>query len=181
MKIEKTNFDGLLIIQPDVFEDSRGLFFESFNKEKYEKGGITDKFVQDNISSSCQNTVRGLHFQIGEKAQGKLCQVIFGSVLDVAVDVRTISPTFGKYFSIELSDENHLQLWIPKGFAHGFLALSERAIFSYKCTEFYDKENERSILFNDPDLDINWGIESPIVSVKDLNALTFQQFKSQNL
>ncbi|MGA8265613.1 MAG: dTDP-4-dehydrorhamnose 3,5-epimerase, partial [Ignavibacteriaceae bacterium] len=149
--------------------------------EKYEKGGITDKFVQDNISSSCQNTVRGLHFQIGEKAQGKLCQVIFGSVLDVAVDVRTISPTFGKYFSIELSDENHLQLWIPKGFAHGFLALSERAIFSYKCTEFYDKENERSILFNDPDLDINWGIESPIVSVKDLNASTFQQFKSQNL
>jgi dTDP-4-dehydrorhamnose 3,5-epimerase len=181
MKFEKTNIDGLLIIQPDVFEDSRGLFFESFNKEKYEKGGIADKFVQDNISKSCQNTIRGLHLQIGEKAQGKLCQVISGSVLDIAVDVRAQSPKFGKYFSIELSDENRLQLWIPKGFAHGFLVLSEASIFSYKCTEIYDKESERSILFNDPDLDINWGIESPIVSPKDLNALTFQQFKSQNL
>ena len=181
MKFEKTNFDGLLIIQPDVYDDSRGLFFEAFNEKKYKEGGITDKFVQDNISSSCQDTIRGLHLQIGEKAQGKLCQVILGSVLDVAVDVRKNSPAFGNYFSIELSDENHLQLWIPKGFAHGFLVLSETAIFSYKCTGFYNKESERSILFNDPDLAINWGIEKPIVSEKDLNALTFQQFKSQEL
>ena len=179
MKFEKTNFDGLLIIQPDIYEDSRGLFFESFNEKKYMEGGIEDKFVQDNISKSCQNTIRGLHLQIGEKAQGKLCQVISGSVLDVAVDVRGKSPTFGKYFSIELSDENHLQLWIPKGFAHGFLVLSETSIFSYKCTGFYDRESERSILYNDPDLDINWGIDKPIVSDKDLNAITFQQFKSQ--
>lgn len=181
MKFEKTNFDGLLIIQPDIYEDNRGLFFESFNERKYSEWGIKDKFVQDNISKSCQDTIRGLHLQIGEKAQGKLCQVISGSVLDVAVDVRTKSATFGEYFSILLSDENHLQLWIPKGFAHGFLVLSETAIFSYKCTEFYDRESEQSILFNDPDLNIDWGIKDPIVSDKDLDALTFQQFKSQNL
>ena len=181
MKFEKTNFDGLLIIQPDVYKDSRGLFFESFSEKKYVKEGITDKFVQDNISISCQNTIRGLHLQIGEKAQGKLCQTVFGNVLDIAVDLRVNSSTFAKYFSIELSDENHLQLWIPKGFAHGFLVLSEKAIFSYKCTEFYDKESERSILYNDSDLKINWGIKNPIVSEKDLKALTFQQFKSQNL
>ena len=181
MKFEKTNFDGLLIIQPDIYEDSRGLFFESFNEKKYVEGGITDKFVQDNISISYQSTIRGLHLQIGEKAQGKLCQTVLGSVLDIAVDLRVNSLTFAKYFSIELSDENNLQLWIPKGFAHGFLVLSEKAIFLYKCTEFYDKESERSILYNDLDLNINWGVEEPIVSEKDLKALTFQQFKSQNL
>jgi dTDP-4-dehydrorhamnose 3,5-epimerase len=176
MKFEKTNFDGLLIIQPDVYEDNRGLFFESFNEKKYNEAGIADKFVQDNVSKSCQDTIRGLHLQVGEKAQGKLCQVISGSVLDVAVDVRRSSPTFGKYFSIELSDENHLQLWIPKGFAHGFLVLTETAIFSYKCTTFYDKASEQTILFNDPDLNINWGIKNPIVSDKDLNGETFQNF-----
>ena len=181
MKFEKTNIPDLLIIQPDVFEDNRGYFFESFNEKKYREGGISETFVQDNISKSCQNTIRGLHLQIGEKAQGKLCQVLYGSVLDVAVDVRPESSTFGKYFSIELSDENRLQLWVPSGFAHGFLVLSESAIFSYKCTGFYDKYSERSILFNDPDLNIDWGINNPIVSDKDLNALTFQQFKSQNL
>ena len=181
MKFENTNFNGLLIIQPDVFEDKRGSVFESFSKKKYEENGITDEFVQDNISISDQNTIRGLHLQVGEKSQGKLCQVIMGSILDVAVDVRTDSPTFGKYFSIELSDENHLQLWIPKGFAHGFSVLSEKAIVSYKCTEYYNKESERSILYNDQDLAIDWGIEKPIVSDRDLNAITFQQFKSQNL
>jgi len=181
MKFEKTNFDGLLIIQPDVFEDKRGSVFESFSKKKYEENEIIDEFVQDNISISGQNTIRGLHLQVGEKSQGKLCQVILGSIIDVAVDVRIDSSTFGKYFSIELSDENQLQLWIPKGFAHGFSVLSEKAIFSYKCTEYYNKESERSILFNDPDLAIDWGIEKPIVSDKDLNAITFQQFKSQNL
>ena len=181
MKFEKTNIPDLLIIQPDVFEDNRGYFFESFNEKKYREGGISETFVQDNISKSCQNTIRGLHLQIGEKAQRKLCQVLYGSVLDVAVDVRPESSTFGKYFSIELSDENRLQLWVPSGFAHGFLVLSESAIFSYKCTGFYDKYSERSILFNDPDLNIDWGINNPIVSDKDLNALTFQQFKSQNL
>ena len=181
MKFEKTSFNGPLIVQPDVYEDSRGLFFESFNIKKYEEGGITDKFVQDNISTSRQNTIRGLHIQVGEKAQGKLCQVISGNVIDVVVDVRRNSQTFGKYFSIELSDENHLQLWIPQGFAHGFSVLSPSAIFSYKCTGYYDKESERSILFNDLDLAIDWGIDKPIVSDKDLNALTFQQFISQYL
>lgn len=181
MKTEKTSIDGLLIIYPDVFGDRRGYFFESFTKKKYEEAGIKNNFVQDNISKSSKGTVRGLHLQLGEKAQGKLCQVIYGRVLDVAVDVRPGSQTFGKYFSIELSEENHIQLWIPKGFAHGFSVLSDEAIFSYKCTEYYDKESERSILFNDPDLAIDWKVEKPIVSDKDLKADTFRQFGSRYL
>jgi dTDP-4-dehydrorhamnose 3,5-epimerase len=181
MKIEKTEIKDLLILMPDVFGDNRGYFFESFSDNKYEEFGIKEKFVQDNISKSTKNTVRGLHLQIGAKAQGKLCQVLFGRVLDVAVDVRSGSETFGKYFSIELSEKNHLQLWIPKGFAHGFSVLSDEAIFSYKCTEYYDKASERSIMFNDSKLAIDWKVDRPIVSEKDLKALTFIQFISQNL
>jgi dTDP-4-dehydrorhamnose 3,5-epimerase len=181
MKVEKTEIKNLLILRPDVYGDNRGYFFESFSSKKYEEIGIIDKFVQDNISKSAKNTVRGLHLQIGNKAQGKLCQVLCGRVLDVAVDIRSDSATFGKYVSVELSEENHFQLWIPKGFAHGFSVLSDEAIFSYKCTEYYNKESERSILFNDPDLAIDWNVEKPIVSDKDLNALTFRQFKSQYL
>jgi dTDP-4-dehydrorhamnose 3,5-epimerase len=181
MKIEKIEIKDLLILMPDVFGDNRGYFFESFSDNKYEEFGIKEKFVQDNISKSTKNTVRGLHLQIGAKAQGKLCQVLFGRVLDVAVDVRSGSETFGKYFSIELSEKNHLQLWIPKGFAHGFSVLSDEAIFSYKCTEYYDKASERSIMFNDSKLAIDWKVDRPIVSEKDLKALTFIQFISQNL
>ena len=181
MKVETTELKDLLILRPDVFGDNRGYFFESFSNKKYEEIGVQEKFVQDNISKSTQNTVRGLHLQIGAKAQGKLCQVLFGKVLDVAVDVRLGSATFGKYFSIELSEENHLQLWIPKGFAHGFSVLSDEAIFSYKCTEYYDKASERSIMFNDSTLAIDWKVDGPIVSGKDLKALTFSQFVSQNL
>lgn len=179
MKTEKINLEGLLVFYPSVFGDNRGYFFESFSKKKYEEAGIKGEFVQDNISKSAKGTVRGLHLQIGEKAQGKLCQVIYGRVLDVAVDIRRDSRTFGKHFSIELSEENHIQLWIPKGFAHGFSVLSNEAIFSYKCTEYYDKESERSILFNDPDLAIDWKVEEPIVSDKDLHADTFRQFSSK--
>ena len=134
------------------------------------KAGIDFSFVQDNISKSKKGTIRGLHYQIGEKAQGKLCKVIYGKVLDVAVDIRFGSPTFGKYFSSELSEENHTQLWIPPGFAHGFSVLSDEAIFSYKCTALYSKEHERAIIFNDPDLNIDWKVKNPIVSEKDFKA-----------
>ena len=153
-----------------MFGDERGYFFESYNEDTYRNAGIDFCFLQDNISKSKKGTVRGLHYQIGNKAQGKLCKVIYGKVLDVALDIRFGSPTFGKYFSSELSEENHTQLWIPHGFAHGFSVLSEEAIFSYKCTALYSKEHERAILFNDPSLNINWKIDYPIVSGKDLEA-----------
>jgi dTDP-4-dehydrorhamnose 3,5-epimerase len=166
LKITKTEIDGLLVIQPDIFKDDRGFFFESFSKQRYEELGITDEFVQDNISMSNKGTVRGLHYQIGEKAQGKLCQVIEGEVLDVAVDIRINSPTFGKHFAQILNSDLKTQLWIPKGFAHGFSVLSDEAIFSYKCTNYYSKPHERAILFNDPDLNIDWKVETPIVSEK---------------
>ena len=174
MKVTKTEIPGLLIVQPDVFTDSRGYFFESYNKNRYREFGIPDEFVQDNISKSNKGTVRGLHNQVGEKAQGKLCQVIEGEVLDVAVDIRFGSPTFGKHFSLILNSEKKLQLWIPSGFAHGFSVLSDEAIFSYKCTNFYSKAHERSIHFNDPDLKIDWMIENPIVSEKDLQSANFK-------
>ncbi|MBK7632525.1 MAG: dTDP-4-dehydrorhamnose 3,5-epimerase [Ignavibacteriales bacterium] len=177
MEVIKTEFDGLLIIKPKVFGDERGYFFESFNDVNYQKAGIDFCFVQDNISKSKKNTVRGLHYQIGENAQGKLCKVVYGKVLDVAVDIRFGSPTFGKYFSSELSEENHAQLWIPPGFAHGFSVLSDEAIFSYKCTALYSKEHERAILFNDPDLNIDWKVKNPIVSEKDLIALNLKDIK----
>ena len=170
MNFEKVFIDGLLVVQPDVFLDERGYFFESFNKEKYVDGGINFSFVQDNISKSKKGTVRGLHYQVGESAQGKLCSVIVGKVLDIAVDIRFGSPTFGKYYSLELNEEKKNQLWIPPGFAHGFSVLSDDAIFSYKCTNIYNKQAERSILYNDEMLKIDWKVEMPIVSPKDLLA-----------
>lgn len=168
MKVEKTFIDGLLIIEPRIFPDQRGLFYESYQKQRYSEAGLQVEFVQDNISHSVKGTIRGLHYQAGKFAQGKLCEVLLGKVLDVAVDIRFGSPTFGKYFSMELSDENHKQFYIPPGFAHGFAVLSERAIFHYKCTNYYNKESERGILFNAPDLNIDWQIEDPVVSEKDL-------------
>jgi len=177
MEVKKTNIDGLLIIYPDVFGDGRGYFFESFSKKKYEEYGIDVYFVQDNISKSNKGTIRGLHYQIGDKAQGKLCQVITGKVLDVAVDIRFDSPTFGQYLALELSQETKTQLWIPPGFAHGFSVLSDNAIFSYKCTEYYSKEDERAILYNDPDLNIDWKVENPIVSEKDRQAKLFKEIE----
>ncbi len=174
MEVIKTEIDGLLVIKPKVFNDERGYFFESYNEDNYQKAGIDFCFVQDNISKSKKSTIRGLHYQVGEKAQGKLCKVIYGKVLDVAVDIRFGSPTFGKHFSFELSEENHAQLWIPPGFAHGFSVLSDEVIFSYKCTAFYSKEHERAIIFNDPELKINWKVENPIVSEKDFKAPLFK-------
>jgi len=177
LKVTNTDISGLLIIQPNVFNDDRGYFFESYNKERYQEFGIPVEFVQDNISKSKKGTVRGLHYQVGEKAQGKLCQVIEGEVLDVAVDIRFNSPTFGKHFSLILNSETKFQLWIPAGFAHGFSVLSDEAIFSYKCTNYYSNSDERAILFNDPDLSIDWKIEQPVVSEKDLNASKFQEIE----
>jgi len=177
LEIIKTDIKGLLIIKPKVFGDERGYFFESFNEINYQKAGINFCFVQDNISKSKKNTVRGLHYQVGDYAQGKLCKVIYGKVLDVAVDIRFGSPTFGKYFSSELSEENHAQLWIPPGFAHGFSVLSDEAIFSYKCTKLYSKADERAILFNDPDLNIDWKVNNPIVSEKDFKANLFKKIE----
>ena len=177
MKFLKTEIEGVIIIEPDFFPDNRGFFFESYNKIKYNEAGLPAEFIQDNISKSVKGTIRGLHYQVGEFAQGKLCQVISGNVLDVAVDIRFGSPTFGKYVSVELSGDNHIQIWIPPGFAHGFSVLSVEAIFSYKCTAIYSKKDERSILYNDKDLNINWKVDNPKVSEKDLIAKKFKEIE----
>lgn len=174
MEVIKTELEGLLLIKPKVFSDDRGYFFESYNETVYRENGIDLCFVQDNISKSKKSTIRGLHYQVGDKAQGKLCKVICGKVLDVAVDIRFGSPTFGKYFASELSEENHTQLWIPPGFAHGFSVLSDEVVFSYKCTTLYNKESERAILYNDKELNIDWKVINPIVSEKDLKAKLFK-------
>jgi dTDP-4-dehydrorhamnose 3,5-epimerase len=174
MEIIKTPFEGILLVKPDVFTDERGYFYESFNKQKFQGINLEVNFLQDNISKSRKDTIRGLHYQVGNKAQGKLCHVLYGRVLDVVVDLRVDSPTFGKYYSTELSEENHLQLWIPLGFAHGFSVQSDEAIFKYKCTNYYSKENERTILFNDPGLNINWNVDNPVISPKDLNGKLFK-------
>jgi len=178
MEVIKTNIDGLLIIKPDVFGDDRGYFFETYSKRKYAEYGIEEVFVQDNISKSLKGTIRGLHYQVGDKAQGKLCHVIKGKVLDVAVDIRFDSPTFGQYFSIELTGEDKTQLWIPPGFAHGFSVLSNEVLFVYKCTNYYSKPDDRAILYNDPQLNIDWKVENPIVSEKDLNAKHFNEIQT---
>ncbi len=178
MEITKCHIQGLLTIEPTVFGDNRGYFFESFNKDKFDAEVPNISFVQDNQSMSNKGVLRGFHFQIPPFEQGKLVRVIQGSVLDVAVDIRKGSPTYGQHKSILLSGENNLQFWIPPGFAHGFLTLEENTIFSYKCTGPYSKESEGSILWNDKDLNIDWNISSPILSEKDQIAETFKQFKS---
>lgn len=174
MEMQKTPIDGLLVIKPDVYNDARGYFLEHYSKRRYRDMGFVPEFVQDNCSSSCYGTVRGLHYQIGDGAQGKLVSVSYGRVLDVAVDIRFGSPTFGQHLAVELSHENQLQFWLPPGFAHGFSVLSEKAVFLYKCTTYYDKEGERSIRFDDPDLHIDWKVTSPVVSAKDQAALPFR-------
>jgi dTDP-4-dehydrorhamnose 3,5-epimerase len=178
MELIKTSIDGLLIIKPDVFKDERGYFFESYNKERFAKAGLMMDFVQDNESKSDKGVLRGLHFQKPPYAQGKLVRVIKGSVMDVAVDLRKESPTYGKWESVVLTEENKLQLWIPEGFAHGFVALEDNTIFNYKCTNVYNKESEGSILWNDPDININWNIDNPILSEKDKISPLFKNFES---
>ncbi len=175
MKIIQTSFAGLLIIEPEVLNDDRGYFFESYNHQKFEQAGIGMDFVQDNQSYSKKNVLRGLHFQRPPFAQTKLVRVIAGCIQDVAVDLRKEQPTYGKYFSIELSGENRKQLLIPKGFAHGFLVLTEYVEAIYKCDAFYNRESEAGIIFNDPQLKIQWNVpaEEMIVSEKDLHLPTF--------
>lgn len=177
IKILNTNLEGVLTVEPDYYPDDRGFFFESYNARVYSEAGINVNFVQDNVSKSTLNTIRGLHYQIGESAQGKLCQVVKGIALDVAVDIRFGSSTFGKYFAVELSGEKHNQIWIPPGFAHGFSVLTDEVIFMYKCTNFYNKNDERAILFCDTDLNIDWKVSSPVVSQKDLSAKKFKDIE----
>ncbi|MEN8192492.1 MAG: dTDP-4-dehydrorhamnose 3,5-epimerase [Bacteroidota bacterium] len=177
MKAEKTSIEGIIILKPRVFEDSRGFFYESFSQQKYEQAGIKHEFVQDNVSKSSKGTIRGLHYQVGEFAQGKLCFVLKGSVLDVVIDIRFGSPTFGKYFKIELSDKEKNQIWIPPGFAHGFEVLADDTIFTYKCTSLYNQESERTIIYNDNDIGINWQNQNPIVSEKDLKGIPFKEIE----
>ena len=179
MKIIKTEIEGLLIIELRVFEDERGYFFESWSKDAFENAGLDINFVQDNQSFSSKGVVRGLHFQNPPFAQGKLVRVLKGSVLDIAVDIRENSPTYGKYFSIHLSGENKTMFWIPPGFAHGFSTLEDNTIFSYKCSGVYNKESEGSLLWNDTDLNINWKIKNPIISEKDQNSELFSNLKTQ--
>jgi len=178
MIIEKSHIEGLLVIKPDVFEDTRGYFFETYNEERYKQHGMELKFMQDNESKSGKNVLRGLHFQVPPYEQGKLVRVIKGAVLDVAVDLRKSSPTFGMWDSIALSEQNKWMYWIPPGFAHGFLTLEENTVFFYKCTQVYHKESERGIFWNDADLNIKWGIENPLVSEKDKVAMGFKEFPS---
>jgi len=154
------------VIQPKVFRDSRGFFLESYHQAKFSELGITDRFVQDNHSCSAKGVLRGLHYQL-RHPQAKLCRVIEGEALDVVVDIRLGSPSFGKWVSVVLSAENHNQLYVPMGFAHGFLALSGSVQFLYKCSDFYDAADERGVAWNDPDLNIAWGIEAPLLSEKD--------------
>lgn len=181
MEIVETPIKDLIIVRPDVFADSRGYFTEFYNENRYRAYGIDNNFVQDNLSRSSYGVVRGLHLQKGESAQAKLVKVIVGKVWDVAVDLRQGSSTYGEWFGVELSDENHLQFLIPRGFAHGFSVLSPTAIFSYKCDNLYDKQAEGGIIYNDPTLAIDWKVPvgEMIVSDKDLLLPTFDQYCKQ--
>jgi dTDP-4-dehydrorhamnose 3,5-epimerase len=173
MKVTPTKLDGCVIIEPEVFGDERGFFLETFQAERYaDLAGIALPFVQDNYSRSSKGVLRGLHFQ-KTKPQGKLVRVVRGEVYDVAVDIRRGSPTFGEWEAAILTAENKIQFWVPPGFAHGFLVLSETADFEYKCTDYYDPSDEGSILWDDLDLGIPWPIDRPILSDKDASARSF--------
>lgn len=178
MEVIETGISGLLLLKPRIFEDPRGYFYESYNRRNFEAAGIKADFVQDNQSLSQKDVLRGLHFQNPPHDQGKLVRVIQGSVLDVAVDIRRDSPTYGKHYSIELSAANKLMLWVPSGFAHGFVTIEDNTIFFYKCTNFYNKESEVSIAWDDKDLGIDWNCDSPILSDKDRQGLRFSDFTS---
>lgn len=169
MKVIKTAIEDVVIIEPDVFGDARGYFFESYSQKKFDEQVREVKFVQDNESKSKYGVLRGLHFQKGKDAQSKLVRVVKGRVLDVAVDIRKGSPTFGKYVAVELTEDNHRQLFVPRGFAHGFSVLSEEAIFQYKCDNLYAPQSEGAIAWNDPAIGIDWGLpaEDVLLSAKD--------------
>ena len=176
MNIIKTDIADVLVMESRVFGDARGFFYESFNQKIWqEKTGMDSTFVQDNHSRSEKNVLRGLHYQI-QQPQGKLVRVIRGAVFDVAVDIRQSSPTFSRWVGFELSEDNHRQMWIPKGFAHGFLVLSDVAEFLYKTTDYWASQHERAILWNDPDLAVKWPLQNPpILSAKDTNGTPFKE------
>ena len=183
MKKINTPLQGCFIIEPQVFTDERGYFFESYSQSKFEALlGEKISFVQDNESLSQEGTLRGLHMQKGDFAQAKLVRVISGKILDVAVDMRKKSPTFGQYFSVTLSSENKKQLFVPRGFTHGFITLSKKAVFAYKCDNYYNKEAEIGIMYNDKDLNIDWqyDLAKITLSEKDKNNITLQEFIDEN-
>jgi len=182
MQITKTPIEGLLIIEPKVWRDNRGYFYESYNAKLFAEAGINVNFVQDNQSFSQKGALRGLHAQAQPFEQGKLVRVLQGAVMDVAVDIRKNSPTYGQHFDIELSEENHKQLWVPAGFLHGFLTLEDQTIFTYKVSNYYDKNSEIGVMWNDPDLNIQWSRDIPesefLLSDKDQVLSQFKDFKS---
>lgn len=180
MKIQQSPLKNCFILSPNVFYDERGLFYETFNQKSFEKTtGMSTHFVQDNQSISSKGVLRGLHFQDGPMAQAKLVRVVKGKVLDIVVDIRRDSSTFGQSFSIILDDVDHRQLFVPRGFAHGFITLSEQSVFSYKCDNYYDKASESGIIFNDATLALDWHlpVEQFIVSAKDLELPNFEELK----
>ncbi len=174
MKVIETTIPGVLIVEPKKFGDARGFFMELYHEDRYADSGITQRFVQDNLSRSGQDVLRGLHFQ-NPRPQGKLVTVLSGCVLDVAVDVRAGSPTFGRHVAVELNEENRRQLWVPRGFAHGFVVLSETADFFYKCDEVYSPANELVLRWNDPQLGIDWDCSTPTVSARDREGVSLEQ------
>lgn len=178
MKFESTPIKGLLVVTPAVFTDNRGSFMETFNSTVFAQYGLPVEMMQDNQSVSGKHVLRGLHFQKPPYAQGKLVRVVSGAALDVAVDLRRNSPTYGKWHSVLLTGENKTMFWIPEGFAHGFLSLEDNTIFSYKCTNVYHQESEGSLNWADPDLGIRWGVENPVLSEKDHTAPFFKNFVS---
>ncbi|MDI6402355.1 dTDP-4-dehydrorhamnose 3,5-epimerase [Balneolaceae bacterium ANBcel3] len=180
MEFIETELAGVMLIKPVVHQDNRGFFAETFRRSLFWEAGVKNEFVQDNLSRSVKGTLRGLHYQIG-KPQGKLVMAVSGEILDVAVDVRDGSPTFGKYVACRLSEENRHMLYIPEGFAHGFFVLSEEATFLYKCTGYYYPEGERGIRWNDPDIGIEWPEKNPVLSAKDQNLPFLSQISSDDL
>lgn len=180
MKISETRIPAVKIIEPRVFEDDRGYFFEAYRKSTLDEVGIEEEFVQDNVSKSYRNAIRGLHYQI-ENPQAKLVQCLKGSILDVAVDLRQNSPSFGNYVAIKLSDVSKRMLFIPKGFAHGFSVLSDEAIVAYKCSDYYNAEGERGVRWDDPLIRVNWDVTRPILSDKDRKLPLFSSLKEEDL
>jgi dTDP-4-dehydrorhamnose 3,5-epimerase len=178
MEISESKIKGLMVIKPRVFEDPRGYFFESYNRDNFIKAGMNLDFVQDNQSLSHRGVLRGLHFQGPPFAQGKLVRVITGSVFDVAVDIRKGSPTYGQWFGMELNETNKMMMYIPEGFAHGFATLKDNTIFSYKCTNFYNKASEDCLLWNDKALNIEWPLNDPLLSEKDLAGKSLSELAS---
>lgn len=180
MNVKETKLPGVFLLEPDVFSDERGFFLETWNDRRYENAGIKGSFVQDNVSFSKKGVLRGLHFQYPQ-SQDKLVQVLSGEVVDVAVDIRKGSPTFGKWVSEILSDTNHRQMYIPSGFAHGYCVTSETAFFSYKCTDLYNPASEGGIIWNDPDINIDWPMEEPILSSKDAKYPRLKDIRAEKL